>query len=111
MKETDIVLQWCRVVWVEEDKDGERTFSDVIPTSWVDEGKKIVYWPDKSENTKKCLKQCKEPAKGRWLEFPLVKVKIKAGILVFYFLPTVHRQTHELNINCQEKLLKVALQS
>ena len=38
-------MSWSRIVWMEGDKE----YEDVLPTSWVDEGKDVVRWPKKRE--------------------------------------------------------------
>ena len=65
---------WCRAVWVEGDREVECT----IPSKWVDELHKSVWWPP-APNAARYLKEQKEPT-DKWRKFPLSRIKMK-GIL------------------------------
>ena len=70
----------ARAVWME----GVKTIEDTIPKIWINEDKKIVYWPYKV-NYIKAVKQWVHPAED-WKKFKLIKVKIVDGKR--YFLLT-----------------------
>ena len=67
---------WARAVWVE----GNQIIEDVVPASWIDRKRKLVWWP--SENEATSLKKMKAPDDS-WFRFKLVKVKIEAGNILF----------------------------
>lgn len=63
-------------VWFEEDKDIE----GVVPRTWVDEEKKVLFWPTQNKNSTVYIKNKKAPEKDKWKQFSLIKVKFSSGM-------------------------------
>ena len=66
--------------------EGFKTIEDTIPKIWINEDKKIVYWPFKVSYIK-AVKQLVQPAED-WKKFKLIKVKIVDGKRYFLVKPT-----------------------
>ena len=73
-------MLWARAVWME----GVKAIEDTNPKIWINEDKKIVYWPYKVSYIK-AVKQWVRPTEN-WKKFKLIKVKIVDGKR--YFLLT-----------------------
>ena len=71
-------MSWSRAVWIENEEEMEA----VIPSNWIQNGK--VYWPSKM-NVKKAFKEQVDPEENQ-LMFPLIKVKLKDGKLLYIWL-------------------------
>ncbi|KAL7370249.1 hypothetical protein ABVT39_023614 [Epinephelus coioides] len=65
-------MAWVRVAWKERDHEE----GGVVPASWVDIDKKLVFWPN-IFNAAKFINERREPADG-WKRFILVKVKLRS---------------------------------
>ncbi|XP_047134230.1 uncharacterized protein LOC124812150 [Hydra vulgaris] len=63
-------MSYTRACWLENKKDFER----VIPSSWVDTTRKVVYWPN-GLHVKRAFEKLETPKTG-WKQFSLIKVKI-----------------------------------
>lgn len=65
---------WKRAVWLEGKKEEEC----VVPSTWIDEGSQILYWPSKVD-AHNALTSREDPDPKSWRKFPLIKVKIASG--------------------------------
>ncbi len=68
---------WARAVWLE----GKMEEEGVMPLSWVNERKKIAYWPARKES--KALRQQWDPTHD-WYQFELIKLKTTSGMYTRY---------------------------
>lgn len=65
---------WSRAVWMEEKREEE----GVVPTTWINQRYKLVFWP--KINARKAITEMLQPTEN-WLKFPLIKIKLKSGML------------------------------
>ena len=79
---------WARAVWME----GIKTIEDTISKIWINEEKKIVYWPYKVSYIK-AVKQWVHPTED-CKKFKLIKVEIVDGKR-YFLLTTLSSSTKE----------------
>ena len=66
-------VKYTRAVWIE----GTTTYSETVPTKWIDFEDQIVYWP--KGNYKKPMNQMIDVHPKLFNAFKLLKVKVQSG--------------------------------
>nr|XP_047137891.1 uncharacterized protein LOC124814341 isoform X2 [Hydra vulgaris] len=66
-------MLWARVIWKEL---GHRIYEDVIPRTWINREKGVIYWPDVIKDERKAMEGKLEIK--MWKEFTLIKFIIES---------------------------------